>query len=71
MKRLKVEIKLFYKTLNFQHKFWKVKVRVNWINFIDRNTNFFNKLIKIRQTYQKINNIINEDYVLDYSENIN
>jgi len=43
--------------LNMQEAFWKEKAKVNWHTDGDRNTNYFHRLAKIKNTNKLITSI--------------
>lgn len=56
--------------LSFQESFWKKKARMNWYSDGDRNTTFFRKVTKIRNTTKQMSILKLGDSVLDKQADI-
>ena len=52
------------KVLSMEEAFWKEKARIDWHAEGDRNTAFFHRTAKIKQTYKKINSLRINDTIL-------
>ena len=52
------------KVLNMEEAFWKEKACIQWHNEGDRNTAFFHRTAKIKQTYKKISSLKIDDVVV-------
>lgn len=62
--------KQYHTALSYQEAFWKEKARVNWFNHGDRNTSYFHKLTKIRNSSKRMTALKSEETILDTQSDI-
>lgn len=56
--------------LSFQEEFWREKSRIDWHSNGDRNTSFFHKVTKFRNTTKKMSVLKKDGLILDRKEDI-
>jgi len=57
-------------TLNIEEDYWREKSKTNWHSNGDRNTKYFHRLTKIKNTSKLINNLMSGDNMISDPEEI-